>query len=80
MEKSEGGVEKTVDNLGRVVIPMNFRRKIGIGKNSQVKMYLKEDGFYITAADFTCILCKKQGELNKELKICINCVNKIKKL
>lgn len=80
MEKSEGGVEKTVDNLGRVVIPMDFRRKIGINKNSQVKMYLREDGIYITTTDFECVLCKRQGKLHEELKICSDCINKIKRI
>lgn len=37
------GIEKEVDNLGRVVIPMEFRKRLGIVSNSKVMVSLEGD-------------------------------------
>ena len=36
------GIEKRIDNLGRIVLPMSFRKKLGLKKQDIVVVSLKE--------------------------------------
>lgn len=41
------GIKRNVDNLGRVVLPIEFRREINLNPKDPVKIYLLKNGFYI---------------------------------
>lgn len=41
------GLTRKLDELGRVVLPMEFRRELGLNIKDSVKIYLLENGFYI---------------------------------
>ena len=80
MKKLEGGIEKTIDNLGRVVLPIDYRRKFGLDKNPEVKIFLRDEGIYITALNQGCVICKRYEPIDSELKICAECISKIKNM
>lgn len=42
------GISRKLDNLGRIVLPMEFRKEIGLKPKDPVEIYLLENGFYIT--------------------------------
>lgn len=42
------GITRQLDNLGRVVIPMEFRKELDIKREDKLSIYLLEDGLYIT--------------------------------
>ena len=79
MKKESTGIEREVDNLGRIVLPMEFRKKLGIERNSKVLITMNDETVCIKASECICAMCKKQGELNTELGICRNCIEKVKK-
>lgn len=41
------GMEREFDELGRIVIPKEFRRKLGIKHGDVVQIYLTKEGVYI---------------------------------
>ena len=43
------GIEREIDRLGRVVIPIEFRKKLGIEFNSKVLISLSNGEIIITA-------------------------------
>lgn len=43
-------IEKEIDNLGRVVIPIDFRNKLGIKNKDKVLVALKNSSIVLTAA------------------------------
>jgi len=43
-------MSSTVDDKGRVIIPEDLRKKLGITKGSKVKVSLKEDNVLIASA------------------------------
>lgn len=48
MEQIKGyGIIRQIDNLGRMVIPAEIRRYLGIYKNCKCVMIPTEDGFYV---------------------------------
>lgn len=42
------GLKRRLDNLGRIVIPMEFRKELNIKREDKLSIYLLEDGVYIT--------------------------------
>lgn len=41
------GLERKIDELGRVVLPMEFRKTLNLNIKDPVEIFLLEDGFYI---------------------------------
>lgn len=42
------GLTRTLDNLGRVVIPKEFRQELNLYQEDKVEIFLLENGIYIT--------------------------------
>lgn len=45
------GIIKRVDNLGRIVIPKNFRSFFGYGQNQEVEIFAFENGILLKKLD-----------------------------
>ena len=71
------GIEKHVDELGRVVLPIKFRRKLGLGKESKVFVSLNSNTIQIRPADTLCILCDNNRGVNPEIRLCADCIKKV---
>jgi len=72
------GIEKDIDNLGRVVIPIKFRKMLGVESNSKVLVSMEDGVVLISPADKMCALCGKKIEKERKFRLCVDCVSKIK--
>lgn len=45
------GVKRKIDPLGRIVLPSEFRKELGIKEGEEVEMFLISDGIYIRAKE-----------------------------
>lgn len=72
------GIEKVIDNLGRVVIPIKFRNQLGIKNQSKVLLFLEENAIRITPVEGICILCGKRSFENQNLRLCRPCIDRVK--
>ena len=50
MENKSVGIIKEIDRLGRIVIPKEFRERLGLDK--RVEVVLRADGILITSPEF----------------------------
>lgn len=41
------GLTRKIDDLGRIVLPMEFRKELGLKPKDPVNIYLLENGFYV---------------------------------
>ena len=73
-------IEKEIDNLGRVVIPIGFRNKLGIKSKDKVLVSLKEQAIIITAAEGRCSLCGIKLSEEKSIALCTACIEKVKSM
>ena len=72
------GIEREIDELGRVVIPVEFRKELCIKSNTKVIISLL-NGEIIVKPKFTrCLLCGKRIEENSVLKPCCDCIVRVK--
>lgn len=66
-----------IDELGRVVIPANFRKALGLETDSPVSINLQGNTITIQAATSRCAICGKEDNLHiiGDKWICQSCVD-----
>lgn len=70
--------EKEVDSLGRIVIPIEFRRRLGIKAGSRVKISFENQSIIISPLGKFCALCKKEIGEDAKISLCEHCIEVIK--
>ena len=73
-------IEKEVDNLGRIVIPIEFRKQLGIKNWDKVSVSLQNNAILMVPITAQCALCGNAVSSNQPLRLCDACINTIKKL
>ena len=71
-------VEKKIDSLGRIVLPMDFRKALGLDVDTSVSIAIRDNSIFICASDQTCKLCGSKKEISEHMGICSECIRKIK--
>lgn len=74
------GIIRKTDDLGRVVIPIEYRKKLKINKNEDVEMMLVGDTVVVKKPVDSCIKCNKSiSDLAKKIDIslCDSCIYKL---
>ena len=51
------GIVRNIDELGRLVIPKEMRKKMGIGESSPVEIFVEDDKIIVTKYQDSCIFC-----------------------
>ena len=76
------GIVRKVDDLGRIVLPVELRRNLGIDIKDPLEIYVDGDQVILKKYEPTCIFCGEgNGIKNYNGKnICTSCVKKIKRL
>jgi len=76
------GIVRKVDDLGRVVLPVELRRTLGIDIKDPLEIYVDGDQVILKKYEPTCIFCgEANGVKNYSGKnICPSCIKKIKRL
>ena len=72
------GIEKEFDKLGRVVIPISFRRRLGMNANSKVIVSLEEGFIKIRPSIDGCAICGGAVEANSKFPLCQKCIDAVK--
>ena len=67
-----------IDMLGRMVIPMHYRKELGISENSILNVECMNGRIIITPSKRKCCLCGADVDINFEIPLCKNCIEKIK--
>ena len=76
------GIIRRVDELGRVVIPIEIRNKFEIAEKDPIEIYVDGSSIILKKFEPNCIFCGNTKDLYEyEGKlICKKCSNKISKL
>lgn len=75
------GIVRNIDELGRVVVPKELRKKLGIANTDPVEIYVEEDKIILKKYAPVCHFCGSTEDLQdfKEKKICSSCINELSK-
>ncbi len=77
------GMVREIDRLGRIVLPIEIRKKFDIKEKDPMEIYTDDNGYIVIKKyEPACFFCKTAGELVEyyEKKICRDCLNKLKEL
>lgn len=75
------GVVRRVDELGRVVIPIELRRTMEIAEKDALEIYVDGESIILKKYQPACIFCgnAKDVENYKGKNICKDCLEELKK-
>lgn len=71
---------RRIDNMGRIVLPAEYRKKTGINDLEEVRITEKDGKIIIEKLAPSCKICGAKENLNKKMEICEDCIEKIKAL
>lgn len=83
IKTSPSGVARKVDQLGRIVLPIELRRKFDIeAEKDSLEIFVGENELYLKKHQPACIFCAEgQGIMVfKGKNICKKCIKEIKKI
>ena len=76
------GIVRRVDDLGRIVIPMELRRTLGIKVKDPMAIYVEGDRIILTKHKDACAICGDAESETVEIKgrpVCTDCIATVKK-
>jgi len=75
------GIVRNVDELGRIVIPKEMRRKMDIKSSDPIEIYVEGDKIILTKYQHSCMFCGSNSSLLsfKDKNICTDCIEELKK-
>ena len=70
---------RKIDELGRLVLPIEIRQTLDIKEKDSLEIYLKDDGVFIKKSIPSCVFCNSTTKLKKfsEKNICIDCIKQL---
>jgi len=76
------GIVRRIDALGRIVIPVELRRTLGINVHDPLSMRLDGDSVVIERYAASCAICGAEGEMVtvKDRAVCADCVAAVKRV
>jgi transcriptional pleiotropic regulator of transition state genes len=75
------GIVRKVDELGRVVIPIELRRTLGIEEKDSLEIYVDGEHIILKKYEPACIFCSNAKDMivHKGKNICPSCMADLKK-
>ena len=76
------GIVRKVDELGRIVLPIELRRTMDIAEKDAIEIYVDGASIILRKYEPTCIFCgdAKNVTNHRGKNICPNCLKEMKKL
>ncbi len=73
------GIIRKLDELGRVVIPIELRNKFNLSEKDPLEIYVDGSNIILKKYEVNCIFCGKSENLRdfKDKPVCISCLNKL---
>lgn len=75
------GIVRKVDELGRIVLPIELRRTLDIAEKDSLEIYVDEDSIILRKYLPSCIFCDNAQDVvvYKGKNVCRDCVREMEK-
>ena len=73
------GIVRKLDDLGRIVLPIELRRMLGIAERDELEIFMENDRIVLQKYEPACIFCGSDQGLRtyRGKNICQNCAANI---
>ena len=73
------GLVRKIDQLGRLVVPNQLRRELGIGRGDPVEIFVDSDNIVLAKYEPKCVFCGAVAEwMFRERPVCEACREELK--
>lgn len=75
------GITRRIDELGRLVLPIELRKQFGIEVKDPIEIYVDGDRIILKKKKAACIFCGKTKDLVefKDQPVCQTCIAELSK-
>lgn len=76
------GIVRKVDELGRIVLPIELRRTLGIEIKDPIEIFVDGDLIVLKKYEPACIFCGNAKDVTRihDKNVCANCIEELKAL
>ena len=76
------GIIRQLDTLGRIVLPIELRRTIGIGPKDMIEIFVEGSSVILRKYEPDCLFCGGSRDLTpyKDTMICARCLKELRQL
>ena len=76
------GIVRRIDELGRIVLPIDVRRTLCLNEKDPVEIFTDDDSIILKKFISTCVFCSNTENLisYNGSGVCRDCIDKISKL
>ena len=80
-EMKSTGIVRKVDELGRIVLPIELRHTLGIGPKDSLEIYVDDNTVILRKYQPACIFCDDARDVVsfKGKNVCVNCIRAMQK-
>lgn len=70
------GIIRHIDELGRIVIPIEIRKRFGLAERDQLEISVKDETILLSRPKSACVFCGKSDlvEEHRGRAICLDCI------
>ena len=74
------GIVRKVDELGRIVLPVEMRRTLDIAEKDALEIYVEGDAIILRKYQAACVFCDSLRNVVsfKGRNVCADCIGKMK--
>ena len=75
------GIVRKVDELGRIVLPIETRRRLELETGDGVEIFVEKDRVILKKYEPSCLFCGDADDviIYKDKRICRNCLEELKR-
>jgi len=75
------GTVRHVDELGRIVLPIETRKRLGLEPKDPVEIFVEKDRVVLKKYEPACVFCGEADDIVdfRDKKICRACLDEMKK-
>ena len=75
------GIVRRLDDLGRVVLPIELRRTLDIAEKDSLEIFVDGDSVILKKYEPSCLFCGSAGDVinYKGHNVCRDCIEELKK-
>jgi transcriptional pleiotropic regulator of transition state genes len=76
------GIIRQLDTLGRIVLPIELRRTIGIGPKDMIEIFVEGSSVILRKYEPDCLFCGGSRDITpyKDKMICARCLKELRQL
>ncbi len=73
------GIVRKVDELGRIVLPIELRRTLNIDEKDSLEIYVDGSSVILRKYEPSCVFCGDAGDVTiyRGKNICVNCLREL---